>query len=516
MANLLQQIKLELRRGLDLDALGKWIGEQFIQKKLNTPLGIATLGFLALALGILIGLKGAMVGLTALVVVISVPLIMASLFNLRFGLSFVLILSFFILGIKRYVEVFSWGRFDQEIPLGLIMDVLVSVMFFGLLLKQIKERDWSFARNIISTMILIWMAYNLIEVANPIAASRMAWLYTIRSMAGVMIMFFISLYVINRIEIVNHLFKLVVGLSVLAALYAIWQEFVGLTAYEDWWVRSDPELFGLLFQAGKIRKFSFLSGPVILGIVMAYSSLMCFILMLGPFDRIKRLGLAFAGVIMLVAMIFTGTRTAYLLLPAGMFFYAMISLRREVVLAGIGVAVLGAIVLSAPTVNADHHRIKTAFSIFTGDKSARDPSFEIRLQNQKQIQPFIQQNPLGGGLGSVGAWGKRFSPGTFLANFPPDSGYMRIAVEQGWLGLLLYCSLLFIIMRTGIKNYFSVRDPLIRTYYQVCLTFLFTLIIANYPQEAITQLPTSFLFYIVIAMLVKLKDFDPQNRIDHV
>jgi len=40
------------------------------------------------------------------------------------------------------------------------------------------------------------------------------------------------------------------------------------------------------------------------------------------------------------------------------------------------------------------------------------------------------------------------------------------------------------------------------------LTFLFALVVANYPQEAITQLPTNFLFYIIIALLVRLKDFD--------
>jgi len=229
---------------------------------------------------------------------------------------------------------------------------------------------------------------------------------------------------------------------------------------------------------------------------------------MGPFSVQRKIGLVIAGLAMLLAMVYSGTRTAYVILPAAFVFYTLLSMKREVLLIAILFGAFGFALLTVPTVNADHHRIKTAFSMVTGDAAAVDKSFEVRLENQKRIQPFIQSHPMGGGLGSVGAWGKRFSPGTFLAEFPPDSGYIRIAVEQGWIGLILYLALFFVIMRVGIKNYFQVQNPQIKAYYQVCLTFLFALMVANYPQEAITQLPTNFLFYIIIALLVRLKDFD--------
>ena len=34
------------------------------------------------------------------------------------------------------------------------------------------------------------------------------------------------------------------------------------------------------------------------------------------------------------------------------------------------------------------------------------------------------------------------------------------------------------------------------------------LVIASYPQEAILQVPTSIIFYLFLAAIVKLKDFD--------
>ena len=40
------------------------------------------------------------------------------------------------------------------------------------------------------------------------------------------------------------------------------------------------------------------------------------------------------------------------------------------------------------------------------------------------------------------------------------------------------------------------------------LTALFILAVANYPQEAIVQLPTSLVVIIFFAAIVRLKDFD--------
>ncbi len=508
MLNRFEHIKVDLKRSLDMNHVKRWLEQQLLLQKLNNPIGFVLLAAVAIFLAYLIGTQGTAFALLVLAGVIGVPMMMGSLFNLRFGIVFVLTVSFFILGAKRYLEVYGY-----DIPLGLIMDIFVSVLFFGLMIKQIRTRDWKFAKGPISIMILIWIAYNLLEVANPAATSRLAWLYTIRSMAGVMVVFFIALYAIDSLKMASRVLKLTIGLCLLGGIYAIFQEIFGLTQIEEYWVRSDEELFGLLFQAGKIRKFSFFSNPVVLGIVMAYGSMICFVLLMGPYSVQRKIGLLIAGLVMLLAMVYSGTRTAYVILPAAFFFYTLLSMKREVLLMAVVFMGLMVAVLAIPTVNADHYRVKTAFSVFTGDKGARDASFEIRLENQKRIQPFIQSHPMGGGLGSVGAWGRRFSPGTFLANFPPDSGFIRIAVEQGWLGLLLYCAMMFVIFRVGIKNYFKVKDPQVKSYYQVCLTFLFALMVANYPQEAITQLPTNFLFYIIIALLVRLKDFDTTAKI---
>jgi putative inorganic carbon (hco3(-)) transporter len=106
-------------------------------------------------------------------------------------------------------------------------------------------------------------------------------------------------------------------------------------------------------------------------------------------------------------------------------------------------------------------------------------------------------------------WARRFTPDSFLAKFAHDSYYVRLAVEEGWLGLALYMFFLFTVLRRALYFYLRVRDPMIKTLYLCLLTSLFMLAVANYPQEAIVQLPTSLISYVFFAAVVRLKDFDP-------
>ena len=152
--------------------------------------------------------------------------------------------------------------------------------------------------------------------------------------------------------------------------------------------------------------------------------------------------------------------------------------------------VLFALAIFMPTSSPTLYRFQTAF------RPSEDASFNVRKINQKRIQPFIQSHPLGGGLGATGTWGQRFSPNSFLANFPPDSGYVRVAVENGWIGLFVLCTLIFVILREGINNYYSIKDPALKAICLSMILVIFAYHIGNYPQEAIVQFPSNTLYYL--------------------
>jgi len=154
-----------------------------------------------------------------------------------------------------------------------------------------------------------------------------------------------------------------------------------------------------------------------------------------------------------------------------------------------------AFLIKVPTSNPNLYRFQTAF------KPNNDDSYNLRKRNQKKIQPYIVSHPLGGGLGATGEWGERFAPDSYLAHFPPDSGYIRVAVEDGWIGLLLFCIFMFVIMKTGINNYYKIENPELKAYCLAMTLVIFAYNLANFPQEALVQFPSNILFYLEAALI---------------
>ena len=467
--------------------LGIW------EKRFDSPVGIAFLFAVVCVISFLVVKGGVTAGVLLIGALVGIPFIFACMFFFKFGITATITCAFFVLGVKRLVA---------DVQLGVLMDVLVAVMFLGLFIKQIEERDWSFAKNPISKMILIWILYNLLQVANPSAESRLAWVYTVRTFAGIMTLYFLLIYTIDSKEFIKRLIKLWLFLTLLGAIWGYYQEYFGLLPFELAWATNPPERYALLWQAGKFRKFSFFSDPLVYGFLLSFTGLLCFVLMGGPFSKKTKWILGLMGAFMLNGMLFSGTRAAFILPPAGLIFYSLITFKKKVLI-GTGVFLFfGVVIINIPTSNANIVRLQSAFN------PTNDASYQVRVKNQLFIKPFIQKHPLGGGLGSVGEWGKKFSPWSPLANFPPDSGYIRVATEEGWFGLLLYVTFLFVVFYSGVKDYFRIRDPELKTYALGMLTVFYSLVIANFPQEAIGQYPINILFFVAIAIINKCREMD--------
>jgi O-antigen ligase len=175
-------------------------------------------------------------------------------------------------------------------------------------------------------------------------------------------------------------------------------------------------------------------------------------------------------------------------------FVTLIKNKRVYLLSLIGLIVFISIIV-VPTGNPTIKRFQSAF------KPEQDASYIVRLENQRIIRPYIWRHPFGGGLGATGVWGARFAPGSFLAGFPTDSGYVRVAVELGWIGLTIYLLLWIVILKKGIDHYYSIRDAELKFYILSMVCVLFSLYVVNYAQQAVVQLPTSLLFWVAAAII---------------
>ena len=97
------------------------------------------------------------------------------------------------------------------------------------------------------------------------------------------------------------------------------------------------------------------------------------------------------------------------------------------------------------------------------------PSLMVRKEREKILEGYLSDKPLGGGIGSAGYWGKRFTPGTFLAELGTDGHYTRIWMETGVIGLYLYLLFLGSILFFLGKVLWVMEDSVMR---QILVAFL--------------------------------------------
>lgn len=470
----------------------------FLIKKMNTPLGYLIILLVCMGIGVGIAKAGIIVGALVLALVIGIPVIYSLIAYPRIGITIFLSFAYLIMWVIRMGII--------NFPLGTLMDGMEGLFILNLFIQQKRNPDWAIFKTPISVMIIIWITYNLLEVANPGAASRVAWIYTVRTVAFVMVMYFIFLYNIRTKEFIRFIFKLWLSLAFFGALYATKQQYFGFFGFEDAYLHSDPNVAQLLFIGGVWRKFSIFADPVVFSYTMAVSSLLCIGLMTGPLPKRKKVILFLLMCFYINNMLYSGTRGAFVLIPAAMLIYVILKFNRKILLFVTISAAILTVLIVMPTSNGTLYRFQSAF------KPSEDASYKVRKVNQKRIQPFIQSHPMGGGLGSTGDWGKKFSPGTMLAAFPPDSGYVRVAVEMGWMGLFLLCLLIFTALKTGINSYYSIKDPELKSWCFAMVLIVFAFHIANFPQEALVQYPSNVYFYLVLALIGVTQRLDNQQN----
>jgi hypothetical protein len=193
---------------------------------------------------------------------------------------------------------------------------------------------------------------------------------------------------------------------------------------------------------------------------------------------------------------------------AGIALYGVMTLyeRRTILFMSFCALMLTAILVAPVYDNVIINRVRSTFEPST------DNSALVRDMNRHTVQPYIYRHPIGGGIYTCGNLGVLYNPGHYLSFFPPDSGYMQILMDQGYIGLILTLSFYFVILRTGIRHFYRVKDPEIKTQYVATLVFIFTLMAGQISQMAIPMYPSVFYMYAGFALLLKMHYFDGSEK----
>jgi len=477
-----------------------WFRDQLLTRKMASPLGLLILAVLSVGIAyatVLVSIKLS-IGITATVGVALLCVLCVVYPMVGFCLCF--IIPFFMMLPVRLINA------AEQIPTGLIPEYFSYLTFLGLLTKQQyrKELNAQFWNNPIVLISLITMAYYFLQFFNPESGSKLGWFNYTRKQISFMLFMLISYMLLNSRRNIIFFMRLWVVVSTLQALYCCKQQWFGFAGYEYNWLVADPKRLELFVNGGFVRRFGLVSDPAAAGILYACSTALVLVLGLQAKEFRKRFMYLLLAVIHFLASSYTGTRTATLMIVAGIAFYCILTLyekRTMIVSVMFGVGLMA--LLFAPIY--DNMVINRLRSTFEGSK---DPSAMVRDNNRKMVQPYVWTHPIGGGLNTCGLVGQMYNPGHYLSMIPPDSGYMQIMMEQGPIGLALMLIFYYIILRTGIKYFYQAKDHYIKSLYVANLVSIFTLLVAQFSQQAIGQYPSVLYFYAALALLIMLHKFD--------
>ncbi|MBX7124703.1 MAG: O-antigen ligase domain-containing protein, partial [Cyclobacteriaceae bacterium] len=293
---------------------------RFFQGERTVPSWIPWVSWVLIALLIarLVSQAGLILPVAVVALVVAVPVVTTILWIPEVGLYLVLLLAFFISVPNRLLE---------GVPMGISLDVLIVGTMLGILYRSAWHRKWTAFYTPLTLAIVLWAGMNVLEFANPSAASRAAWFYVIRPAVEYMMMFFVAYIALDTpAKLFRFIFALL-GLSVFSALWGIKQATSGYFDWEFNYVFSH-DLVHLVFNYGRWRAIGSIGSPSQFGIIMAFISMFSIALWTAMRGFWTKLFLAASAVLTLLAMVYSGTRTAYIVVP--IFYFVWVVLSRDV------------------------------------------------------------------------------------------------------------------------------------------------------------------------------------------
>lgn len=475
-----------------------------IKKEISTGIIFVVILLFSLLSTFLVVKESKTSGLLLIPVILGFSMLVMSLILPNVGYYLILIFAFFVSDIERVFQVES---------LTFIVDLFIFATFIGILLKKIitRERFWLNANHPIVYVYLIYILYTITQIFNPNIDSVSVSILMLRKWITLLLFFYASLQIMKTVNDIYKFLQIWLLLAFLTALYGCLQTWFGMPQYQLNYIFSNQLLVGLYkLDDGEFRKFSFLGDPKEYGLLLAATVLIPLIFLVNyKLTKLKYLINIILIVILILGMSYSGTRTANLMLIIGILFFILMTLSNiRALFYLVFFATILAFILYAPIYgNTTINRFRSTLEI------SSDASMSVRDANRRKIQPYILDHPFGGGLGTTGVLNIKNNPNHPLKGFPTDSGFLQAALEIGWLGLLIQCTVYFIIIKSGIRAFYSLKTSPNKTLVLAATVAIFSYVAAQYSQIAIGDVPGIFLFYGLVSIIIRIPQIEKEEKL---
>lgn len=439
-----------------------------------------------------------LVGAAIMIALPAVVWVIVSVFrDPRLGMITLFVANYFVMGISRYVP----G------PLGLAIDGLLVVTYVAALVRSLRVKGLlARANRDLTLLAVIWYLYAIFELFNPEAQSRMAWLFAMRGFSLYFVLTIpLTFMLLNRRRDLNLILTLWSVFTLLAVAKGLVQLYGFLDSAELQWLADGGAKTHIV--GGRLRVFSFFTDAGQYGASMGYSGVVFAIAAIGTATRRTRYYYLFVSLMAFMGMMLSGTRGAIAIPAAAVIMFMVISGNRRYIITTAVVAISLFVFFKYTYIGNNNYQISRMRTAFTG----KDASLQARLDNQAKLSTYLASRPFGGGIGSAGNWGQRFSPNGFLAQVPTDSWYVSIWAEQGVVGLTLHLFILFYVLIKGAILVRRVRDPELSFQLKGLLCGMAGIMAASYGNGVMGQMPTGIILYMSMAFMFMAKELDNES-----
>ncbi len=415
--------------------------------------------------------------------------------NPYYGLMCYIHYSFFFIGINRYVS---------DIPLDLFVDGILFLTTLSLLFRLNKENSAKLNNGFFFTIVL-WLFYTLGEAFNPEADNINAWLYAVRGISFYAIQtVLLTLLLFDKKEHLDGLIKTIIIWGIFGAFWGWKQINIGLDPFENKWLEDGGRITHVLL--GQLRAFSFFSDAGQFGVTMAYVAYICLILALGPYTKWARILYAIGFVVCLIGMSTSGSFEPIFVIFFGFIVYLLLIRNFRLLGSGLVLLLIAFSFLKFTNIGNSNHQI---YKIRTALDPKEAPLL-VRLANQEKIREYLVNRPFGSGIGTTGSGATRFYPNSYLTNLPTDSWFVKIWLENGIVGLIIYALGLAFALVLGVVKIKTITDRDTKQKLIALYGGFLGVLIASFGTPVFGQAPIGALMYVTMTMLTVGEIYQPK------
>lgn len=411
------------------------------------------------------------------------------------------ILNYLIMGINRYISLKS----------GVVMLAFSFGILALLIVRSVLERqEWQRSKTFLLGAWLIWFLYCLLELFNT-RALWMPWSIAFPNYAFYPVFCAIAVPLLfTRFKHFQWLLVVWASLTMLAVFKGYWQKNHGFDSTELAWLLYGGGGKTHLIHSG-IRFFSFFSDAAAYGASMGISAVVLGIS--GFYTRKRWIKILFwtSAISAGYGLIISGTRSDLAIPFVGLGVFLVLCRNIKAILITGTLLACAFVFLNYTHIGDSNryiHRMRTVFD-------SNDASWLVRKYNRQIIWKAVQDKPFGVGLGLSGRKAERFRP--VLQHEPltyvsTDSWYVLMLVETGYVGVLIYLTVLIAILLKAIYiSAFKIRNRELQGQLYAIIAGISGILVTCYANEVLNY-PNGIIVYTLMAFLFIAPYYDQELR----